>query len=46
MAVAPLLKVAPDLPSLGHKERATAVAEVGDQGPTPWGRAAQNRDPS
>jgi hypothetical protein len=34
MAEAPLLEVAPDLPSLGHKERATAVAEVDDRGPT------------
>jgi hypothetical protein len=33
MAEALLLEVAPDLPSLGHKERAVAVAEVGDQGP-------------
>jgi hypothetical protein len=33
MAEAPLLEVAPDLPSLGHKERAAAVAEVGDRGP-------------
>jgi hypothetical protein len=32
MAEAPLLEVAPDLPSLGHKERAAAVAEVGDRG--------------
>ena len=32
-AEAPLLEVAPDLPSLGHKERAAAVAEVGDRGP-------------
>jgi hypothetical protein len=30
MAEAPLLKVVLDLPSLGHKERAAAVAEVGD----------------
>jgi hypothetical protein len=33
IAEAPLLEVAPDLPSLGHKERAAAVAEVGDRGP-------------
>jgi hypothetical protein len=33
MAEAPLLEVAPDLPSLGHKERAATVAEVGDRGP-------------
>jgi hypothetical protein len=33
MAEAPLLEVAPDLPHLGHKERAAAVAEVGDRGP-------------
>jgi hypothetical protein len=33
MAEVPLLEVAPDLPSLGHKERAAAVAEVGDRGP-------------
>jgi hypothetical protein len=33
MAEVPLLEVAPDLPSLGHKKRAAAVAEVGDQGP-------------
>jgi hypothetical protein len=70
MAEEPLLKVAPDLPSLGHKERAASVAEVGDRGPasvaegrpststamvpealtaggpTPWGRATQNRGPS
>jgi hypothetical protein len=29
----PLLEVVSDLPSLGHKERATAVAEVGDRKP-------------
>jgi hypothetical protein len=29
----PLLEVVSDLPSLGHKERATAVAEVGDREP-------------
>jgi hypothetical protein len=70
MAEAPLLEVAPNLPSLGHKERAAAVAEIGDRGsppwprgglarrqrwypkrrlqgdPTPWGRTAQNHDPS
>ena len=33
MAEAPLLEVAPDLPHLGHKERAAAVAEVVDRGP-------------
>jgi hypothetical protein len=33
MAEAPLLEVAPDLPSLGHKERAATVAEVDDRGP-------------
>jgi hypothetical protein len=33
MAEAPLLEVVPDLPSLGHKERAATVAEVGDRGP-------------
>jgi hypothetical protein len=33
MAEEPLLEVTPDLPSLGHKERAAAVAEVGDRGP-------------
>jgi hypothetical protein len=33
MAEAPLLEVAPDLPRLGHKERAATVAEVGDPGP-------------
>jgi hypothetical protein len=32
MAEAPLLEVVPDLPSLGHKERAATVAEVGDRG--------------
>jgi hypothetical protein len=32
-AEAPLLEVVPDLPSLGHKERAAAVAEVGDRRP-------------
>jgi hypothetical protein len=32
MDEAPLLEVAPDLPSLGHKERAAVVAEVGDRG--------------
>jgi hypothetical protein len=32
-ADAPLLEVAPDLPNLGHKERAAAVAEVGDRRP-------------
>jgi hypothetical protein len=30
----PLLVVVPDLPVLGHEERATAVAEVGDWRPT------------
>jgi hypothetical protein len=33
MAEAPLLEVVPDLPSLGHKERAVAVAAVGDRRP-------------
>jgi hypothetical protein len=33
MAEVPLLEVASDLPSLGHKERAAAVAEVGDRRP-------------
>jgi hypothetical protein len=33
MAEVPLLEVVSDLPSLGHKERAAAVAEVGDQKP-------------
>jgi hypothetical protein len=30
----PLLEVVSDLPSLGHKERAAAVAEVGDRKPS------------
>jgi hypothetical protein len=33
MAKVPLLEVVPDLPSLSHKERAAAVAEVGDWRP-------------
>jgi hypothetical protein len=33
MVEEPPLVVVPDLPSLGHKERAAAVAEVGDRGP-------------
>jgi hypothetical protein len=33
MAKVPLLEVVSDLPSLGHKERAAAVAEVGDRKP-------------
>jgi hypothetical protein len=33
MAEVPLLEVVSDLPSLGHKERAAVVAEVGDQKP-------------
>jgi hypothetical protein len=33
MAEVPLLEVVSDLPSLSHKERAAAVAEVGDQRP-------------
>jgi hypothetical protein len=33
MAEVLLLEVVSDLPSLGHKERATAVAEVGDRTP-------------
>jgi hypothetical protein len=33
MAEVPLLKVVFDLPILGHKERATTVAEVGDRRP-------------
>ena len=33
MAEVPLLEVVSDLPSLGHKERATTVAEVGDRKP-------------
>jgi hypothetical protein len=33
MAEVPLLEVVSDLPSLGHKERATVVAEVGDRKP-------------
>jgi hypothetical protein len=32
-AEVPLLEVVSDLPSLGHKERAAAVAEVGDRKP-------------
>jgi hypothetical protein len=34
MAEVPLLEVVSDLPSLGHKEGAAAVAEVGDRKPT------------
>jgi hypothetical protein len=34
MAEVPLLEVVSDLPSLGHKEGAVAVAEVGDRKPT------------
>jgi hypothetical protein len=34
MAEVPLLEAISDLPSLGHKEGATAVAEVGDWKPT------------
>jgi hypothetical protein len=34
MVEVPPLVVVPDLPILGHEERATAVAEVGDRGPT------------
>jgi hypothetical protein len=33
MAEVPLLEVILDLPSLGHKERAAAIAEVGDRRP-------------
>jgi hypothetical protein len=33
MAEAPPLEVVPDLPSLGHKERAAAIAKVGDRRP-------------
>jgi hypothetical protein len=33
MAEVPLLEVVSDLPSLGHEERAAAVAEVGDRKP-------------
>jgi hypothetical protein len=33
MVEEPPLEVVPDLPSLGHKERATTVAEVGDRRP-------------
>jgi hypothetical protein len=33
MAEVPLLEVVSDLPSLGHKERAATVAEVGDRKP-------------
>jgi hypothetical protein len=33
MAEVPLLEVVPNLPSLGHKERAATVAEVGDRRP-------------
>jgi hypothetical protein len=33
MVEEPPLVVVPDLPSLSHKERAAAVAEVGDRGP-------------
>jgi hypothetical protein len=35
MAEVPLLEAVSDLPSLGHKEGATVVAEVGDWKPTP-----------
>jgi hypothetical protein len=34
MVEVPLLEVVSDFPSLGHKERAAAVAEVGDRKPT------------
>jgi hypothetical protein len=34
MVEVPPLVVVPDLPVLGHEERATAVAEVGDRRPT------------
>jgi hypothetical protein len=34
MVEVPQLVVVPDLPVLGHEERATAVAEVGDRRPT------------
>ena len=33
MAEVPLLEVVSDLPSLGHKERATAIAEFSDRKP-------------
>jgi hypothetical protein len=33
MVEVPLLEVVSDLPSLGHKERVTAIAEVGDREP-------------
>jgi hypothetical protein len=35
MVEVPLLVVVSDLPALGHEERATAVAEVGDRRPAP-----------
>jgi hypothetical protein len=35
MVEEPPLVVVPDLSSLGHKERAAAIAEVGDRGPPP-----------
>jgi hypothetical protein len=34
MVEVPSFVVVPDLPVLGHEERATAVSEVGDRGPT------------
>jgi hypothetical protein len=34
MVEVPPLVVVPDLPVLGHEEKASAVAEVGDWGPT------------
>jgi hypothetical protein len=35
MVEVPPLVVVSDLPALGHEERATVVAEVGDRGPPP-----------
>jgi hypothetical protein len=42
MAEVPLLEVVSDLPSLGHKERAAAVAEVGDRKPASLAEGRSN----
>jgi hypothetical protein len=42
MAKVPLLEVVSDLPSLGHKERAAAVAEVGDLKPASLAEGVPN----
>jgi hypothetical protein len=46
MVEVPLLEVVFDLPSLGHKERATAIAEVGDREPASLAEGRHSTPPA